>query len=210
MQPVRTGLGDKCRHCERGCGCPRVVGKPEAGDHRPTAGKSLARFSQSRLRAARGRRPSTSSRNGISPHPTNGSVMSRVRIRTAIESARPQNHSGELPCWLLADSNFKNGQGDGICTRTVRVTGGDANCYITTLKNGSPSRSSECEGWSPWSDLHRRIRVYETRPVASEAQGLKVVSTAGIAPATSAFAGRRSDLSELRGQIGIRGRTRTG
>src|SRR5260370_33612655 len=25
--------------------------------------------------------------------------------------------------------------------------------------------------WSPWSDSHRRIRVYETRPVASEAQG---------------------------------------
>ena len=24
--------------------------------------------------------------------------------------------------------------------------------------------------WSPWSDLHRRIRVYETRPVAAEAQ----------------------------------------
>lgn len=27
--------------------------------------------------------------------------------------------------------------------------------------------------WSPWSDSHRRIRVYETRPVAAEAQGLK-------------------------------------
>src|SRR6266700_1168574 len=26
--------------------------------------------------------------------------------------------------------------------------------------------------WSPWSDSHRRIRVYETRPVAAEAQGL--------------------------------------
>ena len=26
-----------------------------------------------------------------------------------------------------------NGQGDGIRTRTVRVTGGDANYYITTL-----------------------------------------------------------------------------
>ena len=94
---------------------------------------------------------------------------------------------------------IENGQGDGICTRTVRVTGGDANCYITTLIK-----------WGPWSDSHRRIRVYETRPVAAEAQGLKVVSTAGIAPATSAFAGRRSDLSELRGQNGIRGRTRTG
>jgi hypothetical protein len=26
--------------------------------------------------------------------------------------------------------------------------------------------------WSPWSDSHRRLRVYETRPVAAEAQGL--------------------------------------
>ena len=25
--------------------------------------------------------------------------------------------------------------------------------------------------WSPWSDSHRRIRVYKTRPVAAEAQG---------------------------------------
>ena len=33
-------------------------------------------------------------------------------------------------------------------------------CYytMTTMK------------WSPWSDSHRRIRVYETRPVAAEAQ----------------------------------------
>lgn len=30
---------------------------------------------------------------------------------------------------------IENGQGDGIRTRTVRVTGGDANYYITTLKN---------------------------------------------------------------------------
>jgi hypothetical protein len=60
--------------------------------------------------------------------------MSRVRIRTAIESTRPQNRSGELPWRLLADSNCKIGQGDGIRTRTVRVTGGDANSYITTLK----------------------------------------------------------------------------
>ena len=54
------------------------------------------------------------------------------------------------------------GQGDGIRTRTVRVTGGDANYYITTLN----------KIWSPWSDLHRRIAVYETAPVAAEAQGL--------------------------------------
>src|SRR5215470_6621429 len=63
-------------------------------------------------------------------------------------------------------------------------------CYTTVLIN-----------WSPWSDSHRRIRVYETRPVAAEAQGLKMVSTTGIAPVTSGFARRRSDLTELRGQM---------
>ena len=36
---------------------------------------------------------------------------------------------------------FQIGQGDGACTRTVRVTGGDANYYITTLKIG-------CQGWT--------------------------------------------------------------
>ena len=49
---------------------------------------------------------------------------------------------------LLAGSNPKNGQGDGIRTRTVRVTGGDANYYITTLNEiGSPGQSPESEGW---------------------------------------------------------------
>jgi hypothetical protein len=33
---------------------------------------------------------------------------------------------------------------------------------------------SSLENWSPWSDSHRRIRVYETRPVAAEAQGLSI------------------------------------
>jgi hypothetical protein len=37
----------------------------------------------------------------------------------------------------------------------------------------------------------------------------KVASTAGIAPATSTFARWRSDLTELRGQNGIRDRTCT-
>ena len=37
----------------------------------------------------------------------------------------------------------------------------------------------------------------------------KMVSTAGVAPAASTFARWRSDLTELRGQIGIRDRTRT-
>jgi hypothetical protein len=94
--------------------------------------------------------------------------------------------------WRITDQlrPIRNGQGDGICTRTVRVTGGDANYYITTLMK-----------WGPWSDSHRRIRVYETRPVAAEAQGLKMVSTTGIAPVTSGFARRRSDLTELRGLL---------
>ena len=44
--------------------------------------------------------------------------------------------------WRITDQlrhiEIENGQGDGICTRTVRVTGGDANCYITTLMNLEP------------------------------------------------------------------------
>ena len=68
-------------------------------------------------------------------------------------------------------SAHRNGQGDGIRTRTVRVTGGDANCYITTLINWPAEPEPAGEGWSPRSDSHRRIRVYETRPVAAEAQG---------------------------------------
>jgi hypothetical protein len=48
-----------------------------------------------------------------------------------------------------------------IRTGTNAFTGRDASCYIMiTIK------------WSPQSDLHRRLRVYETRPVASEARGL--------------------------------------
>ncbi len=38
-------------------------------------------------------------------------------------------------CWL---AQIGNGQGDGIRTRTVRVTGGDANYYITTLMKMEP------------------------------------------------------------------------
>jgi hypothetical protein len=66
---------------------------------------------------------------------------------------------------------FQIGQEAGICTRTVSFTGRDAARYTTILnKAGPPSRSSESEGWSLWSDLHRRIAVYETAPVAAEAQ----------------------------------------
>ena len=39
-----------------------------------------------------------------------------------------------------------------------------ADCSIANLK---PQIENE---WSLWSDLHRRIAVYETAPVAAEAQ----------------------------------------
>lgn len=57
------------------------------------------------------------------------------------------------------------------------------NCYITTLIKmaAEPKIGGRIgwlaepkptgEGWSPWSDSHRRIRVYETRPVAAEGTG---------------------------------------
>jgi hypothetical protein len=171
------------RNCDRAVAVARWQEKPEAGDHRPTAGKALARFSQSRLLAARERRPSASGRNGISPHPTNGSVMSRVRIRTAIESARAQNRFGELPWRLLADSNCKKWSGRRDSHPHSPRHRRRCYCYITTLMK-----------WGPWSDSHRRIRVYETRPVAAEAQGhLKLALSRGFAPRTSAFAERRAE-----------------
>ena len=58
------------------------------------------------------------------------------------------------------------------------------------------------EGWSLWSDLHRRLAVYETAPVAAEAQR-QMVSATGLAPVTSTFARWRSDLTELRGQMAL-------
>jgi hypothetical protein len=44
-----------------------------------------------------------------------------------------QIHSSNLPSSIF-HLRRKIGQGDGIRTRTVRVTGGDANYYITTLE----------------------------------------------------------------------------
>ena len=41
-------------------------------------------------------------------------------------------------------------------------------------KSVSPPNSA-FEKWSPRSDSHRRIRVYETRPVAAEAQGQRQI-----------------------------------
>ncbi len=60
-----------------------------------------------------------------------------------------------------------------IRTGTNAVTGRDAACYIMITINRPAIRSSPSVGWGPWSDSHRRLRVYETRPVASEAQGRK-------------------------------------
>src|SRR5580658_11070982 len=60
-------------------------------------------------------------------------------------------------------SAHRNGQGDGIRTRTVRVTGGDANYYITTLKNGASgrTRTDEYEFTKPalWLLRHRGIKT---------------------------------------------------
>src|SRR5580765_5036759 len=85
------------------------------------------------------------------------------------------------------------------------------------MKNSAFSIPPSALEWSPWSDLHRRIRVYETRPVAAEAQGptkcrrrngecrilhcafillhLNVVLSRGFAPRTSAFAERRAETN---------------
>ena len=47
-----------------------------------------------------------------------------------LERTQPRAWLGRQIC---SPAQIGNGQGDGICTRTVRVTGGDASCYITTL-----------------------------------------------------------------------------
>ena len=81
--------------------------------------------------------------------------------------------------------------------------------------------------WIPWSDSHRRIAVYETAPVAAEAQGLEIgaltwtcttsfrlrkaacrtnytlramVSAAGLAPARVCLKGRTRELLCIRGR----------
>src|SRR5437867_2204498 len=69
-------------------------------------------------------------------------------------------------------------------------------------------RFAEGEDWALWSDLHRRLRVYETRPVAAEAQRQNGVHGRNRT-CDSTFARWRSNLTELRGQNGIRDRTCT-
>ncbi len=69
---------------------------------------------------------------------------------------------------------------------------------MITIETGAPGRT--------------RTDEYEFTKLALSLlrhRGLKMVSTTGIAPVTSTFARSRSDLTELRGQDGIRDRTRT-
>src|SRR3989442_8982251 len=66
--------------------------------------------------------------------------------------------------WRITDQlrPIEIGVAKRIRTVTSAFTGHyAANYTMTTMK------------WSLWSDSHRRIRVYETRPVAAEAQGRK-------------------------------------
>ena len=66
-------------------------------------------------------------------------------LEPAPDFIRALSHGERPPRWRWITCKLrpivKNGQGDGIRTRTVRVTGGDANYYITTLINGSPGRT---------------------------------------------------------------------
>ena len=95
--------------------------------------------------------------------------------------------------------------------RHSRLHGAGCCCYImitirlrAALRRDKSASRAACraaacsaaksEGWSPWSDSHRRIRVHETRPVAAEAQELlKLALSHGLAPRTSAFAKRRAE-----------------
>src|SRR5262245_48275780 len=50
--------------------------------------------------------------------------------------------------------------------------------------------------WSLWSDSHRRIRVYKTRPVAADGTEANLRPRQESPPATSTFARWRSSLTE--------------
>jgi hypothetical protein len=67
---------------------------------------------------------------------------------------------------------IKIGAAKWICTGANALTRRDAGIksYLPLTWPAGPKPTGE--GWSPWSDSHRRLRVYETRPVAAEAQGL--------------------------------------
>jgi hypothetical protein len=112
---------------------------------------------------------------------------------------RAQNRSRERRhrCWPGSKGlSYEIGVTNRIRTGTNAVTGRDAavtswsptRCACIANSGWQIANSAEslaighwllaivyCAGrrWSPWSDSHRRIRVYETRPVAAEAQGLR-------------------------------------
>jgi hypothetical protein len=92
---------------------------------------------------------------------------------------------------------FRAGQEAGIRTRTVALT-----------TRSAAVTPQSC--WSPWSDSHRRIRVYATRPVAAEGTGAKWRPRQELHPRPPPSHGGALNLTELPGQNGIRGRTRTG
>ena len=108
------------------------------------------------------------------------------------------------------------GQEAGICTRTVAFT-----------TRSAALTPQSC--WSPWSDSHRRIRVYETRPVAAVGTGAngvhgrnctcdlhlrkvalwislsyadRMASVAGLAPARTGLKGRTLGLLCIHGPNG--------
>ena len=66
-----------------------------------------------------------------------------------------------------------------ILTESIRASGNQLHFYDPHIFDNSGSqidfaRRSRNEGWILWSDSHRRIAVYETAPVAAEAQGLDI------------------------------------
>lgn len=57
-----------------------------------------------------------------------------------------------------------------VSQRYDRRHGAQCCCYAMLTMKMACQAVAAGEGWSLWSDSHRRIRVYETRPVAAQAQ----------------------------------------
>ena len=94
----------------------------------------------------------------------------RAKMAGSFLGARPLSLTSTIrftartpSAWMqrISASWFQIGVTNRIRTGTNAFTGRDAACYIMITIH-----------WSPGSDSHRRIRVYETRPVAAEARGL--------------------------------------
>ena len=125
----------------------------------------------------------------VGVEPTTDGVRTVALPLSYLEPTHPQNHSRGLRNRLLVGSNLEIGQEAGVRTRTAALTTQNAavtpqSCWKRGARNpecgvsqiGSPMCSvfhnpRSAFEWGPWSDSHRRIRVYETRPVATEAQG---------------------------------------